>query len=142
MRSAILLTAGLILAGACAPAPSGQPAAALHGTAWHLVKFQGGDGTLLLPDDKAKYTIAFGAEGRLTVRFDCNRGSGGWSSPGPGQLQFGPMAMTRAMCPPGSLHDQLVKQWPYVRSYVMKDGHLFLSLMADGGVYELEPLPR
>jgi hypothetical protein len=29
--------------------------------------------------------------------------------------------------------------WPYIRSYVMKDGHLFLSLMADGGIYEFEP---
>jgi uncharacterized protein YecT (DUF1311 family) len=26
----------------------------------------------------------------------------------------------------------------YVRSAVMKDGHLFLSLMADGGIYEFE----
>jgi heat shock protein HslJ len=43
------------------------------------------------------------------------------------------------MCPPGSLHDRIVKQWPYVRSYVMKDGHLFVSLMADGGIYEFEP---
>jgi para-nitrobenzyl esterase len=33
-----------------------------------------------------------------------------------------------------------VKDWPYVRSYVLRNGHLFLSLMADGGVYELEPL--
>jgi uncharacterized lipoprotein YbaY len=33
-----------------------------------------------------------------------------------------------------------VKQWPYVRSYVIRDGHLFLSLMADGGIYAFEPL--
>jgi heat shock protein HslJ len=33
----------------------------------------------------------------------------------------------------------MVKHWPYVRSYVMKDGHLFVSLMADGGIYEFEP---
>jgi len=44
------------------------------------------------------------------------------------------------MCPPGSLHDQIVKQWPHLRSYVMRDGHLFLSLMADGGIYEFEPM--
>ncbi len=30
---------------------------------------------------------------------------------------------------------------PLVRSYVLKDGHLFLSLMADGGIYEYEPMP-
>ena len=56
------------------------------------------------------------------------------------QLEFGPMAITRAQCPPGSLHDQLVKQLPYVRSYLIKDQHLFLSLMADGGTYEFEPV--
>jgi para-nitrobenzyl esterase len=43
------------------------------------------------------------------------------------------------MCPPGSLHDHIVKNWGYVRSFVMKDGHLFLSLLADGGIYEFEP---
>jgi hypothetical protein len=29
----------------------------------------------------------------------------------------------------------------YLRSYVMKAGHLFLALMADGGIYEFEPRP-
>jgi para-nitrobenzyl esterase len=33
-----------------------------------------------------------------------------------------------------------VQQLPNVRSYLIKDGRLFLSLMADGGIYELEPL--
>jgi para-nitrobenzyl esterase len=34
--------------------------------------------------------------------------------------------------------DQIVRQWPSIRSYILKDGHLFLSLMADGGIYEFE----
>jgi para-nitrobenzyl esterase len=38
------------------------------------------------------------------------------------------------------LHDQVVKQWTNIRSYVMKDGHLFLSLLADCCIYEFEPL--
>jgi hypothetical protein len=25
---------------------------------------------------------------------------------------------------------------------VLKDGHLFLSLMADGGIYEFAPMPK
>jgi len=29
-----------------------------------------------------------------------------------------------------------------VRSYMIKDGHLFLSLMADGGTYEFEPIRK
>jgi para-nitrobenzyl esterase len=46
------------------------------------------------------------------------------------------------MCPSGSLHDQIVKQWGLVRSYLAKDGRLFLSVMADGGIYEFEPLAK
>jgi len=114
-------------------------AAALGGTSWQLVRFQGGDGAVLTPDDRSKYTLAFAADGVVNARIDCNRGRGGWKSAGPSQIEFGPMAITRAMCPPGSLHDQIVKQLPHVRSYVMKDGRLFLSLMADGGIYEFEP---
>jgi para-nitrobenzyl esterase len=76
----------------------------------------------------------------VSVRIDCNRGRGTWDSAGKNQLQFGPLALTRAMCPPESLHDRIVKQWPFVRSYMMKDGRLFLSLMADGGTYEFEPV--
>lgn len=40
------------------------------------------------------------------------------------------------------MHDQIVKQWANIRSYVIKDGHLFLSLMADGGIYEFEPIKK
>lgn len=116
--------------------------AELAGTSWQLVKFQGGDGTTLTPDDRAKYTIDFAAGGQLTARIDCNRGSGTWKSSGPNQIQFGPLGLTRAMCPPGSLHDQIVRQWGNVRSFVMKDGHLFVSLMADGGIYEFEPVTK
>ena len=130
----------LLLACGCAQiAPQGA-ADGLGGTSWQLVRFQGGDDKVLRPDDKAKYTIAFGTDGSVSVRFDCNRGRGTWKSAGPNQLEFGPMALTRAMCPPGSLHDHLVKQWGFVRSYLIKDGRLFLSLMADGGSYEFERL--
>jgi heat shock protein HslJ len=124
---------------ASAQAAPAAPSAGLEGTSWQLVQFQGGDGTTLTPDDRAKYTIEFGAGGRLTARIDCNRGRGAWKAIGSTQLQFGPLALTRAACPAGSMHDQIVKQWGSIRSYVIKDGHLFLSLMADGGIYEFEP---
>ncbi|HEU4693325.1 MAG TPA: META domain-containing protein [Vicinamibacterales bacterium] len=113
---------------------------ALPGTSWQLVRFEGGDDTVLTPDDRSKYTIEFDAKGGVAARIDCNRGRGTWTSAGPSQVQFGPMAVTRALCPPGSLHDQIVKQWTNIRSYTMKDGRLFLALMADGGIYEFEPL--
>jgi len=86
--------------------------------------------------------LEFNADGSLTARIDCNRGRGTWKSPGRSQVQFGPLALTRAACPPGSLHDQIVKQWGFIRSYVVKEGHLFLALMADGGIYEFEPMVK
>jgi heat shock protein HslJ len=115
-------------------------ATALAGTSWQLVKFQGGDDTTLTPDDRSKYTIEFESGGRLFARVDCNRGRGTWKSSGKNQIAFGPLALTRAKCPAGSLHDQIVKQWENIRSYVVKEGHLFLSLMLDGGIYEFEPV--
>ena len=64
-----------------------------------------------------------------------------WTSASSGQLQFGELALTRALCPTGSLYDDLVRQWPQVRSYLVKDARLFLILMADGGSIEFEPSP-
>lgn len=132
--AAVLLAAGD--GGRQAPGAAPHP---LAGTSWQLVKFEGGDGTVLTPDDRSKYTLQFDAKGAVAARIDCNRGRGTWTSSGPSQLQFGPLALTRAFCGPPSMHDQIVKQWGNVRSYVMRDGHLFLSLMADGGTYEFEP---
>jgi uncharacterized lipoprotein YbaY len=53
-----------------------------------------------------------------------------------------PIAFTIAYEPDKIVADQIVKQWGNIRSYVIKDGHLFLSLMADGGIYEFEPVPK
>lgn len=107
-----------------------------RGDSWQLVRFQSSDDKTLAPDDPAKYTIAFGTDGSVSTRIDCNRGHGAWNASGPNQLQFGLLALTRAQCPTGSLHDRIVKDWEFVRSYTFKDGHLFLALMADGGIYE------
>ena len=130
----------LLACSACTQTLHKEPATGRDGTSWQLVKFQGSDDKALTPDDRTKYTIAFGKDGRVSARIDCNRGRGTRKSSGPNQLQFGPLALTRAMCPPGSLHDRIATDWEFVRSYTLKDGHLFLALMADGGIYEFEPL--
>lgn len=119
--------------------PASESVSDLSSTTWQLVKFQGGDDKAKLPDDPAKYTLAFASDGQLSARLDCNRGRGTWKSEARNQLTLGPMATTRAMCPQGSLASDLAKQLSNVRSYTLKDGHLFLALMADGGTYEFEP---
>jgi para-nitrobenzyl esterase len=110
----------------------------LLGTTWQLVTFEG-DGRSLTPDDPAKYTIALAGKGRVSARFDCNRGSGTWKSTPERQQEFGPLALTRAMCKGPSMHDQIARQWTSVRSFVVKNDQLFLSLIADGDTYEFAP---
>jgi heat shock protein HslJ len=113
----------------------------LSGTSWRLVKFQGPDERTFAPDDKSKYTIKFGSDGRVAIRVDCNRGNSTWRVTAKGELKFGSWSRTSAKCGPGSLHDQIVNDGAAVRNYYIKDGHLFLSGMESGGYYELEPLP-
>jgi para-nitrobenzyl esterase len=125
---------------AAAQTPASVAGAELEGTSWRLVKIDGGDGKTRVPADPARYLLTFAAHGELSARIDCNRGSGTWSSPQTGQLVFGELASTGAPCEPGSLYELIIGQWSQVRSYVLRDGHLFLALGAEG-VYEYEPLP-
>jgi heat shock protein HslJ len=127
-------------AGSLASGQKSSGASELDGTSWQLVKLIAADDTTLMPDDRSKYTITFGRDGRVTVRVDCNRGSSTWRSTRAGKLQFGSWSRATAKCPSGSLHDQIVTEGAAVHSYVIKDGHLFLSGMGNGGSYELEPM--
>lgn len=136
----LAIAAVTIVLPTISPLDRSQNSSELAGTSWKLVKLQAGDETTSVPDDGSKYTITFGRNGRVTARVDCNRGGSTWKSNRPNELQFGSWSMTRAKCPPGSLHDRIVREGAAVRSYAIKNGHLFLSGMAAGGYYELEPL--
>ena len=125
--------------GDAAKSAATAPASSLAGTSWRLVRFTGTDGSKTAPDDRTKYTLAFQPDGVVVARIDCNRGRGSWKSEQPGELVLGPLALTRMMCPPGSMHDRIAADLGAVRAYTLKDGRLLLSLMADGGTYEYEP---
>jgi len=132
--------------GPAAPAASPLPAA-LAGTEWRLVEFQSMDdaaGTQR-PSDPALYTMSLQGDGSVAMRLNCNRATGTWQAQaGPegasGVFTFGPLAATRALCPPPSMDERVTSQASYVRSYVLKDGKLYLSLMADGGIFVWEPV--
>ena len=132
----LLAIAGAFLAVSAPPA--GAAAEGLSGTAWRLVRYQDGAGQALKPDDQADYTVEFRSDSTVAMLLDCHRGRGTWVSRSASQLEVGPLAFTRADCPRTPLYDQITKQWPSVRSYVIRNSHLFLSL-AGGGTYELEP---
>ncbi len=112
----------------------------LADTRWALVTIQSMDDSSLTPEGVASYTLAFNADHSVAIHSDCNQAAGTWVSQGPGQLQFSTLASTGALCPPGSLDEAFRAQFQWVRSYMMRNGHLFLATMADGSIVEFRPL--
>jgi hypothetical protein len=96
------------------------------------------------PVDPSRYTLTLQADGRAVLQLDCNRAMGPWqvqpsADPGNGGFRFGPLASTKALCPSPSLGEPLARQLPFVRGYLLRDGRLNLSLLADGGILIWEP---
>lgn len=118
------------------------PSVALAGTQWRLVEFQSMDdakGTTR-PAQGSLYTMWLHGDGTVAMQLNCNRATGKWSAgpsgdPASGRFEFGPLATTKALCPPPSMDESIVAHSRFVRSYLLKDGRLYLSLMADGGIY-------
>ena len=121
----------------------------LTGVTWQLIEFQSMDDAtgVIRPDDPSKYTMTLSDDGSVAMVLNCNNAAGSWSAePAPGSttngsFEFGPLAMTRALCPPPSLDERIAADSAYVRSYFLRDGVLALSLMADAGIYLWEPIP-
>lgn len=145
MRATRSLIGGMLLA--TLPVVSFATGLELAGTSWQLLAIQSMDdaqGTTKVPDP-SHFTLEFGRDGRAVLRFDCNRGMGDYKvepagDGSTGSISFGPIAATRALCPLSRLDERIARDMAYVRSYLFKDGKLYLSLMADGGIYEWAPL--
>jgi para-nitrobenzyl esterase len=79
------------------------------------------------------HTIRFGSDGPLALRADCNRGRGTYAINPDHNLLFGPAALTRAMCPPGSLGVRFVAELTRTVTFFLREGDLFLGLSIDSG---------
>lgn len=144
-----LLALAALGSGCAALRPADAPAT-LDGTRWQLERLASMDDSqgVLQVDAPERYTIEFGADGRLLARLDCQRGQGSWQATAApdatprrrsGSLQFGPLALTRNVCPPGSLAPRVARDLGAVRSFVLEGGRLHLALMADGGILSWRP---
>lgn len=126
-----------ITCSACAAASE------LAGSSWQLLAIQSMDdaqGTTRIPSHN-RFILQFGHDGRASLQLDCNRGMGEYMlepavAGTSGSLKFGPIAATRVLCPPPRFDERVARDLPFVRSYKLQDGKLYLSLMADGGIYE------
>jgi heat shock protein HslJ len=130
----------LAFLAACGTTASQAPAAApsrptIADRTWELVRIQMMDGSVLLPEDPARYTLHLAEGGRAEMRADCNRATGSYALSG-SALTFGPIASTRAYCPPPSISDRYLQQLGFAASFVVKDGRLHLATRADGAILE------
>jgi len=121
-------------------------ASPLIDTAWRLVEFRSMDDAIgvIQPDDPSLYTMLLSGDGTVTMRLNCNRATGTWRAEpskdgSSGHFEFGSLAATLALCPPPSMDGRITADSEFVRSYLLKDGRLHLSLMADGGIYTWDP---
>ena len=143
-----LLGAGLALCAVQGLADgAAAPPAPLAGTEWRLVEFQSMDdaqGTMR-PSNPSKYTMKLGADGSAAFQLDCNRGMGSYTSTKAqdgisGSINFSVLATTKALCPEPSMGEKIAMDTQYMRGWILADGKLNVSLMADGGIYVWEPV--
>lgn len=111
----------------------GAPVAEPFVGTWEWVRFEGMDDSVVNVPQPARYILTLGADGKVSGLADVNRFSGTFSSKG-ASLSFGPLAATKIGPPPGSLHDQYLRNLRDVASYVIRDGNLYLALKIDGGI--------
>lgn len=140
-------TVAVTVSGCAGPSPSTNPVD-LTGTTWQLVTIESmapNEQPSLTVADPSKYTVTFGDDGQAGFRIDCNRGNSTWkveaAGPDSGSLRFGPIGVTKMMCPQPSDDSRVATALEWVRSYLVKDSKLHLSLEADSGIMQFEPSP-
>ena len=143
----LLLVVWLLAPGvrADAAAASGQEtAASLAGSQWRWVRTQKSDDSVLEPgsDRSRPYTLAFGHEGRLTIRADCNQLLGTWEQNGSYVALRTTGPTTLMACPEDSLARAFVADLGAAVLHFFRDGDLYLDLRYDTGTMRLSPLSR
>lgn len=143
LRSTFLF-ATLVALAACSPIEKeGENDAmvaggtSLEGSNWQLVKLTVLGGFVFAPEDHSQYVLNFRSGNRLTGTSDCNSITGSWQQED-AALHFDPFAWTRALCPPGSLHNNLVLYLKDVAAYSFRDEHLVLTTPIEGIEIEFE----
>lgn len=138
--------AGLKPAGA----PSAVPANAappditiasneIVGPTWQWRSSKLADGRAIESGAPDRYTLNFQPGGKVLLRADCNRGSGGYEVNG-GAMRFLPTALTRMACAPDSQDGAFAEQLAKVSNYAISGGELTLTLR-DGGAMRLSRVP-
>jgi|OpeIllAssembly_1097287.scaffolds.fasta_scaffold458754_2 heat shock protein HslJ len=137
---AVVLSVGLLLTacgGASTPAPAGSD---LQGKTWlwQYTAFNNGKTIPVLAP--ASYTLQFLEGGKISLKADCNSGSGSYIVTNDVNLTIRVETMTKAACPAGSLSEEYVQELNDVGSYnIERDGELVLALKSTGAGMRFKP---
>ena len=102
--------------------------------AWQLVSVAETGNAFVTVGEPERFTAEFGADGRVSLRADCNRGSGGYTATA-SALTVGPMACTRAYCSSAPLDMTFTKLVSEATTWTAAKGSL--KLRSDSGVLRL-----
>ncbi len=134
-----------------APTPAASPSAPSAAAAdfarlldrswrWHSTQFS--DDKRVTSGAPERYTLQLGADGRATVRADCNRGSGTYSrGPEARALAFSALMTTKIGCPPGSQDAEFLREVAMVSGWRMADDDLILLFKLDTGSMRFRAQP-
>jgi heat shock protein HslJ len=104
---------------------------------WQRAKLaEGREVAVSAPD---RYTLRFEGGGRVLLRADCNRGSGGYEVNG-SAMKVTPAAITRIACPSGSQDAEFLQGLSRVTGYAINDRDLVLTL-SNGGTMSFRGVP-
>lgn len=132
--------AGATPSGPATPPGGGSmQAGGVQGT-WLWQRTEMSDDTVITASDPTRYMLGLGADGRLTLQADCNRGSGSYTVSG-AQLTLQPGPMTLIACAPGSQDSVFLRDLRDVVTYVRNGEHLVLNLRVDSGAMVFSPQP-
>ncbi|CAN5679042.1 hypothetical protein BH23CHL5_BH23CHL5_12030 [soil metagenome] len=111
---------------------------ALTGVVWEWQVFEGGDGSVVSPDDPTWYSLEFTSDGSVFGQVDCNRGVGSYTVDGAGIEIV--LATTKMLCPEGSLDAEFIRYVTESNSFVIRDGQLSLAPPMDAGIATFSPV--
>ena len=139
MHTRNLFLAALVLIATAAQAVPPMPPE-LARTTWRWVSLTTPEETLTIAEPE-RYILRFLDGGRIALRADCNRGAGSVVFPEPGAVRFGALAITRAMCPTGSLGDRFAREVVRAGRWAIQRGELRLELPGNAGVLRFARQP-
>lgn len=114
LRAALAAT---LLAGVTGCDETPVSPSAVRGMTWELVSFERLGEPPIRIEEPQRYTLRFDEDGRVTIRSDCNRCTGGYRVQG-SSWSIQALACTRAFCGTASLDDRFTQALNGVQSIV------------------------